>query len=76
MKIAVVGCGAMGSVYAARLASAGNEVLVVDHTDSTGSDDDNQALSEHRARLFLSSRKAMSRDRALRRRHRRGHRRV
>ena len=30
MKIAVVGCGAMGSVYAALLASAGNEVLAVD----------------------------------------------
>lgn len=30
MKIAIVGCGAMGSVYAALLASAGNDVLVVD----------------------------------------------
>lgn len=30
MKIAVIGCGAMGSVYAARLAAAGNEVLVID----------------------------------------------
>jgi len=30
MKIAVVGCGAMGSVYAGLLASGGNEVLVVD----------------------------------------------
>jgi len=30
MKIAVVGCGAMGSVYAGLLSSAGNEVLVVD----------------------------------------------
>lgn len=30
MKIAVVGCGAMGSVYAGLLASAGNQVLVVD----------------------------------------------
>lgn len=30
MKIAVVGCGAMGSVYASLLAQAGNEVLVVD----------------------------------------------
>lgn len=30
MKIAVIGCGAMGSIYAARLAGAGNEVLVVD----------------------------------------------
>ena len=30
MKIAVIGCGAMGSIYAVRLAGAGNEVLVVD----------------------------------------------
>jgi 2-dehydropantoate 2-reductase len=30
MKIAIVGCGAMGSVYAGLLATAGNEVLVVD----------------------------------------------
>ena len=30
MKVAIVGCGAMGSVYAGLLASAGNEVLVVD----------------------------------------------
>lgn len=30
MKIAVVGCGAMGSVYAGRFAQAGNEVVVVD----------------------------------------------
>lgn len=30
MRIAVVGCGAMGSVYAGRLACAGHEVLVVD----------------------------------------------
>jgi len=30
MKIAIVGCGAMGSVYAARLGSAGHDVLVVD----------------------------------------------
>jgi 2-dehydropantoate 2-reductase len=30
MRIAVVGCGAMGSVYAARLGSAGHDVLVVD----------------------------------------------
>ncbi len=30
MRIAVVGCGAMGSVYAARLARAGHDVLVVD----------------------------------------------
>ena len=30
MKIAVVGCGAMGSVYAALLAKAGNEIWAVD----------------------------------------------
>jgi len=30
MRIAVVGCGAMGSVYAARLAGGGHDVLVVD----------------------------------------------
>lgn len=30
MRIAVVGCGAMGSVYAARLGAAGHDVLVVD----------------------------------------------
>ncbi|TDB86108.1 2-dehydropantoate 2-reductase [Actinomadura sp. KC216] len=30
MRIAVVGCGAMGSVYAGRLASAGHDVLAVD----------------------------------------------
>ena len=30
MRIAIVGCGAMGSVYAALLADAGNDVLVLD----------------------------------------------
>ena len=30
MKIAVIGCGAMGSIYAGKLAAAGNDVLVVD----------------------------------------------
>lgn len=30
MKIAVIGCGAMGSVYAALLGTAGNEVWVID----------------------------------------------
>lgn len=30
MKIAVVGCGAMGSIYAALLADGGNDVLAVD----------------------------------------------
>lgn len=32
MKIAVVGCGAMGSIYAARLAAGGNQVLAVTRT--------------------------------------------
>ncbi|GFG97904.1 ketopantoate reductase family protein [Mycobacterium timonense] len=30
MKIAVIGCGAMGSIYAAGLATAGNDVLAID----------------------------------------------
>ncbi|MCC6826691.1 MAG: 2-dehydropantoate 2-reductase [Novosphingobium sp.] len=30
MKIAIVGCGAMGSIYAALLADAGNDVVVID----------------------------------------------
>lgn len=30
MKIAIIGCGAMGSVYAGLLADAGNEVLAID----------------------------------------------
>ena len=30
MKIAVIGCGAMGSIYAGKLAAAGNDVLVID----------------------------------------------
>lgn len=32
MKIAVVGCGAMGSIYAGRLALAGHEVLAIDRS--------------------------------------------
>src|SRR5260221_14679538 len=31
MKVAVVGCGAMGSVYAALLADAGHEVWAIDN---------------------------------------------
>ncbi len=42
MRIAVVGCGAMGSVYAARLASCGHDVLVVDAWA-----DHVRAISEH-----------------------------
>jgi 2-dehydropantoate 2-reductase len=30
MKIAIIGCGAMGSIYAVRLGAAGNDVLVID----------------------------------------------
>jgi 2-dehydropantoate 2-reductase len=30
MKMAVIGCGAMGSIYAAKLAAAGNDVVVID----------------------------------------------
>ncbi|HTM85117.1 MAG TPA: 2-dehydropantoate 2-reductase [Mycobacterium sp.] len=30
MKIAVIGCGAMGAIYAAKLAAAGNDVVVID----------------------------------------------
>jgi 2-dehydropantoate 2-reductase len=30
MKIAVIGCGAMGSIYAAKLAAAGNDVVAID----------------------------------------------
>lgn len=32
MKIAVIGCGAMGSMYAGRLAAAGNDVLALDRS--------------------------------------------
>jgi len=35
MKIAVIGCGAMGSIYAAKLAAAGHDVVAIDrHTDT------------------------------------------
>jgi 2-dehydropantoate 2-reductase len=34
MKIAVVGCGAMGSVYAGLLAAAGNEVLALTRSEA------------------------------------------
>jgi 2-dehydropantoate 2-reductase len=30
MRIAVIGCGAMGSIYAAKLAAAGNDVVAID----------------------------------------------
>lgn len=46
MKIAVVGVGAMGSVYAALLADAGNEVSVVDTSDEQIS-----AIQEHGLRV-------------------------
>lgn len=35
MKIAIIGCGAMGSIYAARLAMAGDDVLVVDRSQGS-----------------------------------------
>ncbi len=42
MKIAVIGCGAMGSIYAAKLAAAGNDVLAIDrsraHVDAIAAD--------------------------------------
>ena len=34
MRIAIVGCGAMGSVYAGLLADAGNDVLVIDRWEA------------------------------------------
>lgn len=41
MKVAIVGCGAMGSVYAGLLAGGGNDVLVIDgwqaHVDAIAS---------------------------------------
>jgi 2-dehydropantoate 2-reductase len=30
MRIAIIGCGAMGSIYAAKLAAAGNDVVAID----------------------------------------------
>ncbi|OBI95384.1 ketopantoate reductase family protein [Mycobacterium asiaticum] len=35
MRIAIIGCGAMGSIYAARLAMAGDDVLVVDRSQGS-----------------------------------------
>ncbi|ORA16810.1 ketopantoate reductase family protein [Mycobacterium asiaticum] len=35
MRIAIIGCGAMGSIYAARLAMAGDHVLVVDRSQGS-----------------------------------------
>ena len=35
MKIAIVGCGAMGSIYAGKLAAAGNDVLAVTRRPET-----------------------------------------
>ncbi|MDH7795307.1 MULTISPECIES: 2-dehydropantoate 2-reductase [unclassified Beijerinckia] len=46
MKIAVVGCGAMGSIYAGLLASAGHEVLVIGR-----SADQMRVLNEHGLRV-------------------------
>ncbi len=46
MKIAVVGCGAMGSVYAALLGAAGNDVLALARADAHV-----RAINEHGLRL-------------------------
>ena len=35
MKIAVIGCGAMGSIYAAKLAAAGNNVVAIDSDEAS-----------------------------------------
>ena len=35
MKIAVIGCGAMGSIYAAKLAAAGNDVIAIDSDEAS-----------------------------------------
>ena len=35
MKVAVIGCGAMGSIYAAKLAAAGNDVLAIDADEAS-----------------------------------------
>jgi 2-dehydropantoate 2-reductase len=61
VRIAVVGCGAMGSVYAGRLAGAGHEVLAVhrgaEHVAAIAAD--GLTLSgpdgEHRARIAAST---------------------
>lgn len=35
MKIAVIGCGAMGSIYAAKLDAAGNDVVAIDSDEAS-----------------------------------------
>lgn len=35
MKVAIIGCGAMGSIYAAKLAAAGHDVLAIDRHQAT-----------------------------------------
>lgn len=34
MKIAVIGCGAMGSIYAAKLAAAGNDIVAIERNQA------------------------------------------
>jgi 2-dehydropantoate 2-reductase len=46
MKIAVIGCGAMGAIYAGRLAAAGNDVLALDR-----SPDHVEAINRHGLRI-------------------------
>ncbi|MCP3936204.1 MAG: 2-dehydropantoate 2-reductase [Actinomycetia bacterium] len=50
MKTAVVGCGAMGSIYAALLASSGNVVCAVDHNTRHVA-----AINEHGLRVSGAS---------------------
>ncbi len=50
MKAAVVGCGAMGSIYAALLASSGNVVCAVDHNTRHVA-----AINEHGLRVSGAS---------------------
>ncbi len=50
MRVAVVGCGAMGSIYAGLLAAAGDEVLAVDR-----STDHIAAINEHGLRVSGAS---------------------
>jgi 2-dehydropantoate 2-reductase len=35
MKIAIIGCGAMGSIYAAKLTAAGNDVVAIDADEAS-----------------------------------------
>ena len=67
MKIAIIGCGAMGSVYAGLLASAGHEVWAVD-TLARARRRDPRQWSARRRRLGRSHRPDQRHDRRSRRR--------